>query len=50
MTEALSVRAALVAMEGGSIACLVDCAAIRDITDGERASFSMEFSHFEQKR
>jgi len=35
---------------GGSIACLVDCATIRDIMDDERASFSMEFSHFEQKR
>jgi hypothetical protein len=50
MTVIISARAALAAKEGGSIACLVDCTAIRDIMDDERASFSMEFSHFEQKR
>ena len=50
MTEAISVRAALAAMEGGSFRGHAVRSANRDVMDDERASFSMEFSHFEQKR
>jgi hypothetical protein len=50
MTVTLSIRAALAAMEGSSFKSLAVRSTNRDIVDEERASFSMEFSHFEQKR
>ena len=50
MTEELLISAALAAKDDGSFRCLAVRLTNRDVMDDELASFSMEFSHFEQKR
>jgi hypothetical protein len=50
MTGTILTRAALSTMEGAALPSLAVRSANRDVMDDERASFSMEFSHFEQKR